>query len=223
MSERKFTDDEIINMLKHCIRCNARQIANCDSCPLENTYPNCDDEIEIMALDLINRQRAEIKRLQKLGASVTRRMVKVKAEANKELDKLKGVINLLARDIADRDKMLEGKVEEVYADFMRDYKEIRAELEDLLDSDALIPPVKIGQTVYAGIVFDDGDDTIEEYTVDGLAYIYGEWRVWCARDRDWYKYGTECCKPTREEAEAAIAAAKSAADIKDGHKNGGAE
>ena len=95
--------------------------------------------------------------------------------------------------------------------------------KELLDAGVLLPPVKMGQTVYAGVVLDDGEDVIEEYTVDGLACIDGEWRVWCARDRDWYQYGTELCKPTREEAEAAIAAAKSAADIKDGHKNGGAE
>lgn len=39
------------------------------------------------------------------------------------------MIQLLEGDIADRDKMLEGKVEDVYADFMRDYKCMREELE----------------------------------------------------------------------------------------------
>lgn len=41
------------------------------------------------------------------------------------------VVRLLKQDIADRDKMLEAKVEEVYADFMRDYRQMREELEEL--------------------------------------------------------------------------------------------
>ena len=60
MTEHKFTDGEIIRALERCIACNAIQIANCDGCSLENCYPNCDDEIEKMSLDLINRQREEI-------------------------------------------------------------------------------------------------------------------------------------------------------------------
>lgn len=46
-----------------------------------------------------------------------------------ELDKYKVINKLLEGDIADRDKMLEQKVEEVYADFMRDYKCMREELD----------------------------------------------------------------------------------------------
>ena len=46
-----------------------------------------------------------------------------------ELDFRSGVIRLLERDIKDRDEMLEKKVEEVYADFMRDYKLMGEELE----------------------------------------------------------------------------------------------
>lgn len=108
----------------------------------------------------------------------------------------------------------------------------KAELDGLKrgtipDSGALIPPVKIGQTVYAVLIYDPEDelneDFIEEYTVGGVGYIDGEWYVYDKRDRELYKVGTDECKLTREEAEAAIAAARSAADIKDGHKNGGAE
>jgi DNA repair exonuclease SbcCD ATPase subunit len=40
---------------------------------------------------------------------------------------------LLEADIAERDKMLEQKVEEVYPEFMRDYKAIREELESVCE------------------------------------------------------------------------------------------
>ena len=59
------TDNEIIKALEHIIKCNENQIANCTGCPLEKSYPYCDDLIEGMCLDLINRQKAEIERLRK--------------------------------------------------------------------------------------------------------------------------------------------------------------
>lgn len=75
----------------------------------------------------------------------------------------------------------------------------------LLANGVIVPPIKIGQTVYSALAYDDEEDTIEEYTVDGLGYIDGEWFVWCEKDADWYKVGTEYCKPTREEAERELA------------------
>ena len=65
-----------------------------------------------------NEQRKAV--IQKLG----------EYENTNEVDKLRVMIHLLEQDIADRDKMLESKVEEVYAEFMRDYKCMREELED---------------------------------------------------------------------------------------------
>lgn len=103
------------------------------------------------------------------------------------------------------------------------YFPIKSLLTGIPPTDVLDPPVKIGQPVYAALTYDDEEDVIEEYTVGGVAYIDGEWFIYCEKDPDWYKYDTNYCKPTREEAEAAIAAARSATDIKDGHKNGGAE
>ena len=46
-----------------------------------------------------------------------------------ELKYKEGIIKLLEQDIEDRDKMLEAKVEDVYADFMQDYKLLREELD----------------------------------------------------------------------------------------------
>ena len=53
-------DNDIIKALERCIKCNDKQIAGCDGCLLEKYYPYCDDELEIMCLDLINRQKTEI-------------------------------------------------------------------------------------------------------------------------------------------------------------------
>lgn len=64
---------------------------------------------------------------------ITRQQVaELQETANRQKDEIetqKCVIHLLEEDIADRDKMLESKVEEVYAEFMRDYKAMREELE----------------------------------------------------------------------------------------------
>ena len=60
MSERKYTDEEIVKALECCaINCS------CDGCPAD--YKALDDicsrYIKRLALDLINRQKAEIERL----------------------------------------------------------------------------------------------------------------------------------------------------------------
>lgn len=51
----------------------------------------------------------------------------------KELEQQQAINKLLERDIEDRDKMLEQKVEEVYPEFMRDYKCLREELEGVYE------------------------------------------------------------------------------------------
>lgn len=54
-------------------------------------------------------------------------------ELQEEVNTSKVMIDLLQRDIADRDAMLEKKVEEVHPEFMRDYRAMREELEGLYD------------------------------------------------------------------------------------------
>ncbi len=55
------TDNEIIKALECCLKgCNAE---GCDDCPLYEKVEDCEIEIPIIALDLINRQKAEIERL----------------------------------------------------------------------------------------------------------------------------------------------------------------
>ena len=54
-------DDEIIKALECCLKgCNAE---GCEDCPLYEKVEDCEIEIPIIALDLINRQKAEIENL----------------------------------------------------------------------------------------------------------------------------------------------------------------
>ena len=60
MTDKKFTDDEIIKAL---VLCNKPLSTNyCESCPISSDY-RCLYTLKANALDLINRQKAEIKRL----------------------------------------------------------------------------------------------------------------------------------------------------------------
>lgn len=79
-------------------------------------------------------------RLRRIGAKTpTEQIVALAEEIDRYRDKIRrmeealemseNIKHLLEQDIADRDKMLESKVEEVYADFMQDYKAMREELE----------------------------------------------------------------------------------------------
>ena len=57
------TDNEIIKALECCLKgCNAE---GCDDCPLYKKVEDCEIEIPIIALDLINRQKEKIEELEK--------------------------------------------------------------------------------------------------------------------------------------------------------------
>lgn len=61
MTERKFTDNEVISALQ----CVSGEDIPCRGCPFLNIpFPTCKELAAKQALDLIRRQRAEIERLQ---------------------------------------------------------------------------------------------------------------------------------------------------------------
>ena len=87
MTDNKLTDNEIIKALECCS--NDCDGSGCGNCPLGDVYPDC--ELDGQIIDLINRQKAEIERLNKANTSVVehlkkaRRQIKAaKAEAIKE-------------------------------------------------------------------------------------------------------------------------------------------
>lgn len=63
MTEHKFTDEEVMRALE----CLTGEPKLCRGCPYDGTehYPFCREHCAKDALDLINRQRAEIERLKK--------------------------------------------------------------------------------------------------------------------------------------------------------------
>ena len=62
MTDKKYTNEEIEKALSLCGR--TTEAIYCDQCPLCGEY-ECIREIKVLALDLINRQKAEIERLKK--------------------------------------------------------------------------------------------------------------------------------------------------------------
>lgn len=60
MTDKKYTDEEIEKALSLCGR--TTEVVYCDQCPLCGEY-ECNREIKVLALGLINRQKAEIERL----------------------------------------------------------------------------------------------------------------------------------------------------------------
>jgi ubiquitin C-terminal hydrolase len=58
MTDHKYTDDEVIRALECCAN------GECDECPYQDNSP-CKEYLNNAALDLINRQRAEIEILKK--------------------------------------------------------------------------------------------------------------------------------------------------------------
>lgn len=60
MSDRKFTDDEVIKALECCTKAG---MINCRACPYEASCNMGESKMQAHALALINRQKAEIERL----------------------------------------------------------------------------------------------------------------------------------------------------------------
>lgn len=61
MTDKKFTDEEIIRNYEWCIGCTSDR---CRECTMDEEG-FCEEELQDLVLDLINRQRAEIERLGK--------------------------------------------------------------------------------------------------------------------------------------------------------------
>lgn len=87
MTDKKFTDEEIIRNYEWCIGCTSDR---CKECTMDEEG-FCEEELQDLVLDLINRQKVEIERLQKevnlvsaLFQDLQERTDEIKAEAYKE-------------------------------------------------------------------------------------------------------------------------------------------
>lgn len=89
MTDKKYTNEEIEKALSLCSR--TTEVVYCDQCPLCGEY-ECIREIKVLALDLINRQKAEIERMK--GSTIVSNIMEsqrikreVKIEAYKKFSK----------------------------------------------------------------------------------------------------------------------------------------
>ena len=86
MSDKKFTDEEIIRNYEWCIGCTSDR---CRECTMDEEG-FCEEELQDLVLDLINRQKAEIEKLK--GSTIVSNIMEsqrikreAKAEAYKEI------------------------------------------------------------------------------------------------------------------------------------------
>ena len=89
-----------------------------------------------------------------------------------ELDKARVIIKLLENDVRDLTEQLEGELEDVYADFMRDYKLMRDELTEAQDEvEHLMRCLPRAEQYVAKEIFKDlWEMVIPEKCTDGCAY-----------------------------------------------------
>ena len=85
MPDKKFTDEEIIRNYEWCIGCTSDR---CRECTMDEE-DFCEEELQDLVLDLINRQKAEIEKLK--GSTIVSNIMEsqrikreAKAEAYKE-------------------------------------------------------------------------------------------------------------------------------------------
>lgn len=85
MTDKKFTDEEIIRNYEWCIVCTSDR---CRECTMDEEG-FCEEELQDLVLDLINRQKAEIEKLK--GSTIVSNIMEsqrikreAKAEAYKE-------------------------------------------------------------------------------------------------------------------------------------------
>lgn len=100
MTDKKFTDEEIIRNYGWCIGCTSDR---CRECTMDEEG-FCEEELQDLVFDLINRQKAEIEKLK--GSTIVSNIIEshrikreAKAEAYKEFaERLKSYLLLNKKD-----------------------------------------------------------------------------------------------------------------------------
>lgn len=90
------TDNEIIKALECCLKgCNAE---GCDDCPLYKKVEDCEIEIPIIALELINRQKTKIDRLKSENLALSQKRITMV----ERIDIVNNARNKAIREFAER-------------------------------------------------------------------------------------------------------------------------
>ena len=115
MSERKYTDKQIVKALECC---QSHTITDCRDCPNRASGDNCVNELMRNALDLINRQKVEIAVLTTAVDNSTKEFLKLHDEyqdQKADIEKLQEVnadLNESLRLAAEANKDLKAEIEE---------------------------------------------------------------------------------------------------------------
>ena len=84
------TDNEIIKALECCLLSNEQQCEQCEKCPLDETFEMiCQNLLAYHALDLINRQKAEIEWLKQIQSDNEKAFNKMTELYNKAFNRCK--------------------------------------------------------------------------------------------------------------------------------------
>lgn len=144
MNEKEFNEKDVIEALEYCSQ-KEPCYSSSTKCPLKGVTW-CSEIVKQKALAIINRQREEIEGL----------------TAKDKLNQM---------DIDDLHKEREKRVEEVYADFMKDYKIMRDELDELTINNKALVENLTNIIIDLGNVFTEIHKKVE---MDTAKEIYNE-------------------------------------------------
>ena len=131
MTERKFTDEDVIKALEHCTSSTTSEA--CNGCPFNqsNICEQMSNGLEIYALDLINRQRAELKALKmdndQLQSDIVNATMNLESVQHK-LDEARAEIEQLNGNL----KFVRGTVERQKAEIERLHSEVKEKTETIV-------------------------------------------------------------------------------------------
>ena len=99
MTDKKLTDNEIIKALECCNKPIGK--TECGICPLYHSAGRCTENMLTNALDLINRQKAEIERLYKENDRLSQCVLYHEGDiADAKLDAIEGFANEIEKEIS---------------------------------------------------------------------------------------------------------------------------
>lgn len=69
----------------------------------------------------------------------------------------------------------------------------------MIENGILMPPVSIGQTVYASIDL-DGEKWVEPYKVGGICYRDRKWYAFGENEKEEFEIGSDICRIKKDDA-----------------------
>lgn len=115
MTDKKFTDEEIIRNYEWCIGCTSDR---CRECTMDEEG-FCEEELQDLVLDLINRQKAEIERLEKARQRQAYLSCNLRGQKYELMNRISVVKNEAYKEFAEiiKDKWFDNRYDSPNVDF----------------------------------------------------------------------------------------------------------